>query len=61
MLLQVHDELVFEIRDDVIKEEVPKIIGIMKNIFAGYDTHGIPINVDVAVGPNWAEMKDIKI
>jgi len=61
MLLQVHDELVFEIRDDVIKEEVPKIIGIMKNIFAGYDTHGIPINVDVAVGLNWAEMKDIKI
>ncbi|PIW96684.1 hypothetical protein COZ82_03670, partial [Candidatus Kaiserbacteria bacterium CG_4_8_14_3_um_filter_38_9] len=61
MLLQVHDELVFEIRNDVLDQELPKLVMIMKSVFADHDTHGIPINVDVAVGLNWAEMKDIKI
>lgn len=61
MLLQVHDELVFEIRDDVLEAEVLKIVEIMKTVFSGHDTHGIPINVDVAVGPNWAELEDREI
>jgi DNA polymerase-1 len=57
LLLQVHDELVFEIQADTLVEEVPKLSAIMENVLRDHETFGVPIRVDAAVGPNWGELK----
>lgn len=58
ILLQVHDELLFEIKDDVLKEEVPKLVTLMEGVLDQYETYGVPLQADVAVGPNWGMMND---
>lgn len=58
MLIQVHDELVFEIKEDELPTLIPKLIEIMTTILTTEETLGVPITVDVAVGKNWADMED---
>lgn len=53
MLLNVHDELLFEIKDNLIKDWSVKIKNIMENI----QKIDVPLTVDVKYGKNWAEMK----
>jgi DNA polymerase-1 len=56
MLLQVHDELVFEIKKDVVRAIAPRIREIME----GVATLAVPLVVDVKVGPNWGEQAPLK-
>lgn len=49
MLLQVHDELIFEIRNEDIPVIVPKIQAIMENVV----TLSVPLKVDTGIGPHW--------
>ncbi len=51
MLLQVHDELVFEIPDENVDVEVPIIKSIMENAAK----ISVPIIVDCGVADNWAD------
>ena len=51
MLLQVHDELVFEAPDDEVEEVGRLIKSVMENVVA-YD---VPFIAEVGVGSNWAE------
>jgi DNA polymerase-1 len=59
MLLQIHDELVFE----VPPEEVPDVAALveheMTNALA--DRLQVPLKVDVALGPNWLEVDEFKV
>ncbi len=32
----------------------------MEGVLEGVDDSGVPILVDVAIGPNWAELKDVE-
>jgi DNA polymerase-1 len=51
MILQVHDELVFEL-EPIEKEEITKIVEEgMKNALP----MDVPIEVDIGVGANWLE------
>ncbi|MFC2034130.1 DNA polymerase I [Chloroflexota bacterium] len=53
MLLQVHDELLFEIPDEEIQEMqqlVPEIMSTAIEL-------SIPLNVDINIGKNWGELK----
>jgi len=59
VLLQVHDELLFEITEESLKKEVEKIVGLMTDVFGEHETHDVPIEVDVEVGDNWAELKEM--
>ena len=52
LLLQIHDELIFEIREENIALVVPEIKKIMENIYEG----DIPIETNVAIGKNWGDM-----
>lgn len=52
MLLQVHDELLFEIRNDIIKKTISEI----KNIMEFQNLTATPLIVDVSKGLNWGEM-----
>ena len=58
ILLQVHDELLFEIKNEVLETEIPKLVELMQSVLEGYDTSGVPIQADVAVGPNWGTLVD---
>lgn len=58
ILLQVHDELLFEIKTEILEEEIPKLVTLMEGVLVGHETMGVPIKADVAVGPNWGELKD---
>lgn len=51
LLLQVHDELVFE-----IKEDIQNIIPEIKRIMEGVAELDVPLVVDAKVGKNWKEM-----
>jgi DNA polymerase-1 len=53
LLLQIHDELLFEIRDDIIKNIVIPIKSIMENIYS----LRAPLRVSVAQGSSWGELK----
>ncbi len=53
MLLQIHDELVFEIREDMIKKLTPHLKEIMETVH----TFDVPIVVDVKAGKNWQDMQ----
>ena len=55
MLLQVHDELVFEIIEKEIEKIVPKIKDIMENVLK----LKIPIVVEASLGDNWGQMEKI--
>lgn len=55
MILQVHDELVFEIKENKVAEVARKIKEIMENVFK----LSVPLKVDVNVGKNWGEMKEL--
>lgn len=51
MLLQVHDELVFDLALDEQEELVPKILQAMKTALPL--PNGVPIEVSSGIGPNW--------
>ena len=53
LLLQVHDELVFEIAAGKIENFVPKIVKIMSEIYK----LKVPLVVEAKAGNNWEEMK----
>ena len=51
MLVQVHDELVFEVH----KNELEKMKSLIKNEMENVYQLGIPLKVDMDVGLNWFE------
>ena len=61
LLLQVHDELIFEIKDEKIAAVVPTILEIMTEVLDDKKTKGVPILAEVKVGQNWEEMKKVKL
>ena len=57
MMLQVHDELVFEIKDSEVSHLVPVLKKHMEDVVTLDETQGVPILAEVKVGENWDEMK----
>jgi DNA polymerase-1 len=51
MLLQVHDELLFEVEEN----KVEKVKEIVREIMEGVMPLRVPLKVDIGVGANWAE------
>jgi DNA polymerase-1 len=52
MILQVHDELLFEVREDALEALKALVKPAMENVF----TLAVPLVVDLKVGPNWRDM-----
>lgn len=57
MILQVHDELVFEVPEKELPEVSQFVDRVMENCFP----LSVPILVDLKVGPNWADMKSLHV
>lgn len=56
LVLQVHDELVYEMKDQKIAKEIQKI---MEEVLPLEETNGVPLKVDGAVGDNWGEAEKL--
>lgn len=59
LVLQVHDELVYEMEDKLVGGVVPEVRGMMEGILTKKQAKGIPLVVGVSAGDNWGEMKKL--
>jgi DNA polymerase-1 len=55
MLLQIHDELVFE----VASEHLSYVARLVADEMSGVYALSVPLKVDLEAGPNWADAKAI--
>ena len=56
LILQVHDELVYEVDEKIVDEVAPKIRKIMETLIPTEETKGIIMKADVSEGEDWKEM-----
>jgi len=57
-ILQIHDELIYEIDENLVTEAAPKIKNIMQDIIPLEKISGVPIIANYSTGQNWGEMKE---
>ncbi|MGB2578901.1 DNA polymerase I-like protein [Elusimicrobium simillimum] len=57
LLLQVHDELIFEMPADMLEAEAKVIKHMMENAV----TLHVPLLAEAKAGPNWYEMEKLKL
>lgn len=55
MLLQIHDELVFECHPDDVDQFCDMVRDVMQNAMR----LDVPLEVDVTIGPNWLDQTDV--
>ncbi|WP_211342438.1 DNA polymerase I [Litoreibacter halocynthiae] len=55
MLLQVHDELIFEVPEGAVDQTIDVVRGIMENASDPAVNFDVPLVVDAGQGANWAE------
>jgi DNA polymerase-1 len=53
MLLQIHDELIFEVKEEMVEEIGEKFRYIMQNIMK----LNVPLECSVSIGDSWGELK----
>ncbi len=53
MLLQIHDELIFEIKEEEVDNILPSLQKIMENIYI----LEVPLKVSISVGSKWSDLK----
>jgi DNA polymerase-1 len=56
MILQVHDELLFE----APRHELKKLAAMVSHQMQGAASFKVPLKVDVKAGPNWLDMEEVK-
>jgi DNA polymerase-1 len=54
MLLQVHDELLFEVPESAVEDTIVAVRAVMENAAAPAVHIDVPLIVDAGQGPNWA-------
>lgn len=59
LLLQVHDELVYEVKESLVKIVAPEIKRIMESVLDPKKTSGVICEANVSSGDNWGELKSI--
>jgi DNA polymerase I len=57
MILQVHDELVFEVKNSLVDEAAKHFKKIMETVISEDMLKGVPIVAEAHAGDNWGEMK----
>ena len=60
-LLQVHDELVYEIEEGMVQIVAPEIKRIMESVIDPKKTYGVVCETTVAVGKSWGEMEPLGV
>ena len=60
LLLQVHDELVYEVEEKSAEEIARTLRDVMENVAEPKLLSGVPIVAEIAIGTNWGNVKRIK-
>ncbi len=55
MLLQVHDELIFEVEEEEIEKTLPIVVSVMENAAMPAISMRVPLKVDARAADNWDE------
>ena len=55
MLLQVHDELIFEVEESAVEEVIDRVRSVMEGAAAPAVSLDVPLVVDAGTGAHWAE------
>ena len=53
MLLQIHDELIFEVKEEKVEELSKRFVHTMENVLE----LDVPLECSVSVGDSWGELK----
>ncbi|TAL48802.1 hypothetical protein EPN83_03365 [Patescibacteria group bacterium] len=61
MILQIHDELLFEVKSSLVDTVAPQIKKIMESIVPKEKSEGIVCTANAACGKNWGEMNGLDI
>lgn len=59
LLLQVHDELIYEVDEAKVESVAEEIKSIMESILPTSDTNGIDLIADAAAGPRWNKLTSL--
>lgn len=57
LLMQIHDELIYEVKNEALEQFVPRAKKIMEEVLTREQTFGVTITTNFATGQNWGEMK----
>ncbi|MBO3758539.1 DNA polymerase I [Ciceribacter sp. L1K22] len=55
MLLQVHDELIFEVEEEAVEAVIPLVVDVMENAAMPAISMKVPLKVDARAANNWDE------
>lgn len=61
LLLQIHDEVIFEVKDEMVSDFAKQAKEIMEAVLTVEETKGVPIVANVSVGKNWGEMTPLEV
>lgn len=56
-VLNVHDEIVYEVRDDLAEGLAIEFKKIMEEVLDDKETYGVPIITESSIGKSWGDMK----
>jgi len=59
LVMQVHDELVYEIKKDLAEEAAKDIQKVMEDVVPSAKLSGVPITAEAKIGKHWGEMKEL--
>jgi DNA polymerase-1 len=59
LIHQIHDEVIYEVKEDLIEKISDKVREIMESVLTEKQTKGVPIIADGSVGKSWGEMKSL--
>ncbi|MFA6269641.1 MAG: DNA polymerase [Candidatus Paceibacterota bacterium] len=57
LLMQIHDELIYEVKDEVLASFGLEAKKIMENVMTLEQSSGVPLVVNTSSGQNWGELK----
>jgi len=57
MIIQVHDELIFEVPKDILKDTAKRV----KDLMEGITPLKVPLKVDIEAGESWLDMEPVGI
>lgn len=57
LLLQIHDELVFEVRKERLAALAPRIKALMEGVLTKEQANGVPVTAEARSGPDWGSLQ----
>ncbi len=59
LILSVHDELVYEISEKLLRPLAPQIKKIMEQVLPPKLSRGVPLLAEARIGRNWGSMQSL--